>query len=395
MPRIYFGFPLNKSVFDDLVGQEHIIEILQGAVAASRTGEESQEMTHAWVFTGPPGSGRSSAAVAFAQALICPNNGCGTCDDCNSAKTHGHPDVEIIRTEGLSIKVEEVRELLTRVAWAPSMGGWRVVVMEDADRLTESAANALLKAIEEPGTRTVWLLCAPTLHDVLTTIRSRCRHLQLRTPSLEAVTNVLINRDHIAPGMADFAARVSQGHIGRAKYLATNESVRSNRKTIMQLPLQLGSLAAAFLAAQTLVDLATTEANATSDERDEKEVEKLQEAYGKGATGRGMATGGAKAVKELEKEQKSRSTRMVRDSIDGALLDIATFYRDVMMVQSGNIDSMINTDMREQIESYAANSPSHSTINKINAIMDARENLARNSAPLVTCEALMCQLARK
>ena len=384
-----------STVFDDLVGQEHIIEILKGAVAASRTGEESQEMTHAWVFTGPPGSGRSSAAIAFAQALICPNNGCGTCSDCNSAKTHGHPDVEIIRTEGLSIKVEEVRELLTRVAWAPSIGGWRVVVMEDADRLTESAANALLKAIEEPGTRTVWLLCAPTLHDVLPTIRSRCRHLQLRTPSLEAVTNVLIKRDNIAPGMADFAARVSQGHIGRAKYLATNETVRSNRKTIMQLPLQLGSLAAAFQAAQTLVDLATTEANTSAEERDEKEIEKLQEAYGKGATGRGMATGGAKAVKELEKEQKSRSTRMVRDSIDGALLDIATFYRDVMMVQSGNTDYMINTDMREQIESYAANSPSHSTINKINAIMEARENLARNAAPLVTCEALMCQLARK
>jgi len=383
------------SVFDDLVGQEHIVEILLDAVAASRTDEESQEMTHAWVFTGPPGSGRSSAAVAFAQALICPNYGCGSCNDCNSAKTHGHPDVEIIHTEGLSIKVEEVRELLTRVAWAPSMGGWRVVVMEDADRLTESAANALLKAIEEPGTRTVWLLCAPTLHDVLPTIRSRCRHLQLRTPSLEAVTNVLINRDHIAPSMADFAARVSQGHIGRAKYLATNETVRSNRKTIMQLPLELGSLAEAFQAAQTLVDIATTEANASSEERDEKEVEKLQEAYGKGATGRGMATGGAKAVKELEKEQKSRSTRMVRDSIDGALLDIATFYRDVMMVQSGNVDSMINTDMREQIQSYAANSPSHSTMNKINAIMEARENLARNSAPLVACEALMCRLARK
>jgi DNA polymerase-3 subunit delta' len=383
------------SVFDDLVGQEHIIEILQGAVTASRTGEESQEMTHAWVFTGPPGSGRSSAAVAFAQALICPNNGCGACSDCNAAKTSGHPDVEIIRTEGLSIKVEEVRELLTRVAWAPSMGGWRVVVMEDADRLTESAANALLKAIEEPGTRTVWLLCAPTLHDVLPTIRSRCRHLQLRTPSLESVTKVLINRDNIAPGMADFAARVSQGHIGRAKYLATNESVRSNRKLIMQLPLQVGSLAAAFQAAQTLVDIATAEANSSSDERDEKEIEKLQEAYGKGATGRGMATGGAKAVKELETEQKSRSTRMVRDSIDSALLDIATFYRDVMMVQSGNTESMINSDMREQIESYASNSPSHSTINKINAIMEARSNLARSAAPLITCEALMCQLARK
>ena len=383
------------TVFDDLVGQEHIIEILQGAVAASHTGEESQEMTHAWVFTGPPGSGRSSAAVAFAQALICSNNGCGTCSDCNAAKTSGHPDVEIIRTEGLSIKVEEVRELLTRVAWAPSMGGWRVVVMEDADRLTESAANALLKAIEEPGTRTVWLLCAPTLHDVLPTIRSRCRHLQLRTPSLEAVTKVLINRDHIAPGMADFAARVSQGHIGRAKYLATNESVRSNRKTIMQLPLQLGSLAAAFQAAQTLVDLATAEANASSDERDEKEVEKLQEAYGKGATGRGMATGGAKAVKELEKEQKSRSTRMVRDSIDGALLNIATFYRDVMLVQAGAKEPRINSDMRTEIESYASSISAHSVVQKISAIMEARNRLTMNAVPLMTCESLMCQLAKK
>ena len=383
------------SVFDDLVGQEHIIGILQGAVAASRLGTESQEMTHAWVFTGPPGSGRSSAAVAFAQALICPKNGCGTCSDCNSAKTHGHPDVEIIRTEGLSIKVEEIRELLTRVAWAPSMGGWRVVVMEDADRLTESAANALLKAIEEPGTRTVWLLCAPTLHDVLPTIRSRCRHLQLRTPSLEAVTSVLVNRDHIAPGMADFAARVSQGHIGRAKYLASNETVRSNRKIIMHLPLQLGSLAAAIQAAQTLVDLATHEANSAADQRDEIEIEKLQEAYGKGATGRGMATGGAKAVKELEKEQKSRSTRMVRDSIDGALLDIATFYRDVMMIQSGNADSLINTDMRDEIENYAAKALPQSTVTKITAIMEARTNLAHNAAPLVTCEALMCRLAHK
>jgi len=382
------------TVYDDLVGQDHITAILKGAVDSSRSGVDSQEMTHAWLFTGPPGSGRSSAAVAFAQALVCANKGCGTCNECRSAKSGSHPDIEIIRTEGLSIKIEEVRELLTRVAWAPSMGGWRVVVMEDADRLTESAANALLKAIEEPGNRTVWLLCAPTLHDVLPTIRSRCRHIQLHTPSDEAVARVLINRDGISEEMAHFAARVSQGHIGRAKYLALNESVRSNRTTIMHLPLQLNSLAAAFKAAQTLVDLATTSANASSEERDEKEVNALQEAYGKGATGRGMASGAAKAVKELEKEQKSRSTRMVRDSIDGALLDIATFYRDVMMVQSGNSGSLINTDMANEISSYASKHPTHSTVNKMSAIMDARTNLAHNAAPLLTCEALMCRLAK-
>jgi DNA polymerase-3 subunit delta' len=393
-----------SSVYDDLVGQEHVTTILRAAVDASRAALDStdapsqtlnsQSMTHAWVFTGPPGSGRSSAAVAFAQALVCPNKGCGTCNECRSAKAGSHPDIEIIRTEGLSIKVEEVRELLTRVAWAPSMGGWRVVVMEDADRLTESAANALLKAIEEPGTRTVWLLCAPTLHDVLPTIRSRCRHLQLHTPSADAVEQVLINRDGISAQMAHFAARVSQGHIGRAKYLATNESVRSNRTTIMRLPLQLNSLAAAFKAAQTLVDIATNEAHAASDERDEKEIASLQEAYGKGATGRGMASGAAKAVKELEKEQKSRSTRMVRDSIDGALLDIATFYRDVMMVQAGNHEAIINTYMHDSIIAYAQSHPQHTTVAKMEAIMAARENLAHNAAPLLTCEALMCRLAK-
>jgi len=384
-----------SSVFDDLVGQEHIIDVLKGAVAASRTGSDSQEMTHAWVFTGPPGSGRSSAAVEFAQALICPNQGCGVCNDCQSAATGGHPDVEVIRTEGLSIKVEEIRELLTRVAWAPSMGGWRVVVMEDADRLTESAANALLKAIEEPGTRTVWLLCAPTLHDFLPTIRSRCRHLQLHTPSIDAVTQVLIKRDNISPTMADFAARVSQGHIGRARYLATNESVRSNRKVIMQLPLQLGSLATAFQAAQILVDIATEEANTSSESRNEKEIEKLQEAYGKGATGRGMATGAAKAVKELEKEQKTRATRMLRDSIDGALLDLATFYRDVMMVQAGDAGSIINIDMQTEVDAYVSGISVHSAVQKMSAIMEARKHLAMNAAPLLTCEALMCELARK
>jgi DNA polymerase-3 subunit delta' len=378
------------SVFDNLVGQEHVVEIIKSAVASTDT----QSMTHAWVFTGPPGSGRSSAAVAFAQALVCSDNGCGTCNACRSAASGAHPDVEIVRTEGLSIKIDEVRELLARVAWAPSMGGWRVVVMEDADRLTESAANALLKAIEEPGNRTVWLLCAPTLHDVLPTIRSRCRHLQLVTPSTSAVAHVLQNRDGISPQMADFAARVSQGHIGRARYLANNESVRNTRTTIMKLPLTLNGISSAFVAAQTLVDLATDQANESAEERNQTEIDDLALAYGKGATGRGMATGGSKAIKELEKEQKTRNTRMVRDGLDAALLDIATFYRDVMMVQSGATDSLINKELEHQITTYANNTKAHTTINKINAIMAARTNLGHNAAPLLTIEALMCVLAR-
>jgi DNA polymerase-3 subunit delta' len=373
------------SVFDELIGQAHIVESLNGAIDAAASGEESQEMTHAWIFTGPPGSGRSSAAIAFAQSLICKSNGCGSCNDCITAKSGAHPDVEILRSEGLSIKIDEVRELLTRTAWAPSMGGWRVVVMEDADRLTESAANALLKAIEEPGLRTVWLLCAPTLHDILPTIRSRCRHIQLHTPSNHEVSQFLVTKHQIAPKMADFAARVSQGHIGRARHLATNEAVRNRRSAILAIPSQLTSISNAFAAAAKLVEIANEESSAISEQLDDKEYEALSTALGKG---------GGKALKELEKEQKSRATRITRDTLDGALLDLVTFYRDVLLVQSGHGDALINEELSDQIRKIAEVTASAKTLAKIDAIMKARENLQRNGAPLLVLEALMCELTK-
>jgi len=373
------------SVFNELIGQSHIVETLGAAVNAAATGQDSQEMTHAWIFTGPPGSGRSSAAIAFAQALVCKANGCGACNDCVTAKSGAHPDVEILKSEGLSIKIDEVRELLTRTAWAPSMGGWRVVIMEDADRLTESAANALLKAIEEPGLRTVWLLCAPTLHDILPTIRSRCRHIQLHTPSNDDVANFLVVKHQVSPRMADFAARVSQGHIGRARHLATNETVRNRRNSILAIPAQINSISSAYAAAAKLVELANEESTAITEQLDEKEYEALSTALGKG---------GGKALKELEKEQKSRATRITRDTLDGALLDLVTFYRDVMLVQAGHDDALINSELADSIKRMANATAANKTLAKIDAIMRARENLQRNGAPLLVMEALMCELIK-
>ncbi len=379
------------SVFGSLIDQTEVISILKDAVEASRmVDNKTQSMTNTWLFTGPPGSGRSNAAIAFAAALVCKDGGCSKCNDCMSTIIGNHADVELIKTAGLSIKIDEVRELITRASWAPSVANYRVVVMEDADRLTESAANALLKVIEEPGLRTIWLLCAPTLTDVLPTIRSRCRHLSLRTPSTKAIAKLLIERDGVESSTADFVARASGGHIGRARRLATDSTARENRSNIMKLPFMIKDVSSAFKAAQFLVDAAKADALVDAEKKDEDEISKLKEAWG--ATGSKLVAGGAKVVKELEKEQKSRSTRMVRDYLDRALLDLSTLYRDVLLVQSNSVDSLINQDLISQINQLAQATKPEQTIRKIEAILKTRRNLAQNAAPLLLIEALMCEL---
>ena len=378
------------SVFDRLIDQGDTVAVLERAVIASRDStDESQDMTHAWLFTGPPGSGRSNAALAFAASLVCSEGGCGACVDCRTALAGSHADVELIQTEGLSIKIDEIRELITRAAWTPSVATYRVVVMEDADRLTESAANALLKAVEEPSTRTIWLLCAPTVTDVLPTIRSRTRNLTLRTPSAAAVS-ALLQGEGISVNLANFAAAASQGHIGRARYLARDQAARDIRNDILKLPTTIVDIATAFAAAARLVDAAKSQAEADAEKKNDAELASLKEAWGQQGTR--VVTGGAKAVKELEKEQKSRQTRMVRDYLDRALLDIATLYRDVLLVQTGSGDELINPDLADVIRGIAGSSTAEKTLAKIEVIMKTRANLLLNAAPLLVIEAMMVQL---
>lgn len=370
-------------------GQNEITKNLQRAVDIAKTGEDSQAMTHAWLFVGPPGSGRSNTAVAFAAALVCNENGCGKCTDCLTVIASTHVDIERFNPAGISIKVDEVRELIARSSWSPSVGKWRIVIIEDADRLTETAANALLKAIEEPESHTVWLLCAPSLSDVPVTISSRCRHVQLRTPSTNAVEEFLLNKTKVDEKTAAFAARVSQGHIGRARFIATNQDAQFRRKEVLSLPLSLRDIDTCFRAAQKLLDIAELQAENENVERDAQELKQLQDAYQ--GTGRGLISGGAKAIKDLEKEQKSSTTRAIRDNIDGALLDIATLYRDVLVLQS-NSKEILNLDLVEEISNYARTTSAKRTLEQIEAILNARTNLSRNATPLATLEALFCAL---
>jgi len=372
------------AVFDNLVGQSRVIERLRGAVAG--------DMSHAWLFTGPPGSGRSNAAIAFAAALQCEQGGCGVCHSCHEVSVGTHPDVRVTRTEKLSIGVDEVRELVRSAALSPAGRRWQIMIIEDADRLTEQACNALLKAIEEPTPRTVWLLCAPTVEDVLPTIRSRTRLVVLATPSSAEVADFLVRNDDVDQTTAVHAARASQGHIGRARALARDEDTRGRRRQVVQFPARLTNLGACMRAAATLHDLAKEEADALTGQHDARERDELDRAYGVVERGR-RPREYAPALRDLEKSQKTRAKRRHLDVVDRGLMDLVSVYRDALTLQLGAGSEIVNEEIRPDLEKLVAATTAESNLRRIDAVFVAREQMLEfNVSPMLALESLMVSL---
>lgn len=381
------------SVWADVVGQPAAVAELGGAAV------DPSAMTHAWLFTGPPGSGRSNAARAFAAALQCRYGGCGECAACRTTLAGTHSDVREINPEGLSIKVDEMRALVQMAARRPATGVWQVVIISDADRLTEGASNALLKAIEEPAPETVWLLCAPSDHpeDVPITIRSRCRPVHLRSPSRESVAGVLRDRDGVDPDQAQWAASVCGGHVGRARRLARDAQARSRREEILAVPRKLHRIGDAFFHADVLIRSAESEAEGLRADRDEPERAELSVAMGAGGTGKGAAAAArsAKAAeRDLEKRQKSRATRTQRDALDRALVDLAGFYRDAIVAASGAQVLLTNPDREQEIRMAAAEWGPESSLRRLEAVLACRDALEQNVKPRIAVEAMMTVLHR-
>ncbi|MGW3322526.1 DNA polymerase III subunit delta' [Streptomyces virginiae] len=398
-------------VWDDLVGQERIQAQLAAAardadalVTANTAGTappEASRMTHAWLFTGPPGSGRTTAARAFAAALQCTSPdralggepGCGFCDGCHTTMVGTHADVSTVVAVGSQILVADMRDTVRKSYTSPATGRWQIILVEDAERLNEKSANAVLKAVEEPAPRTVWMLCSPSVEDVLPTIRSRCRHLSLGTPSVAAVADMLVRRDGIEPTAALAAARVTQGHVDRARRLATDEAARERRATVLKLPLRVDDIGACLKAAQDLVDAAAEDAKQVADEVDTKETEELRAALGAGAgAGSRMPRGTAGVMKELEDRQKRRRTRTQRDTLEVALTDLTGFYRDVLALQLGSSVAIANEEIRHDLDRIARASGPERTLRRIEAIIACRDSLDRNVAPLLAVEAMTMAL---
>jgi DNA polymerase-3 subunit delta' len=269
-----------------------------------------------------------------------------------------------------------------------------VTIVEDADRFTEQALNALLKSIEEPPPRAVWLLCAPSPEDLLPTIRSRCRLVTLRIPRVDELAEHLA-REGVDRSVAAFAARAAQSHVGRARRLATDPEVQRRRRDVLDVPTQVATVGGCFTAAANLVDAAREEAAATVDALDAVESAALKEALGDvGGRGRPRPRGAAGALADLERRQRSRATRTQRDALDRALLDLAAFYRDVLMVQVGAELDLINSDLATSVNRLAQASTPESTLRRIAAILACREAVDINVAPLLAVEAMTLALNR-
>ncbi|UWX97562.1 DNA polymerase III subunit delta' [Arthrobacter zhaoxinii] len=378
------------SVWDDLQGQDPVVAQLRRGAADARP-------NHAWLFTGPPGSGRSNAARAFAAALVCEQQdpelrGCGECKSCRTVLAGSHADVASVTTEKVTISIDEARELVRKAQDKPSTGRWRVIIVEDADRMQERSTNVLLKAIEEPPPRTIWLLCAPSPGDVLVTIRSRCRPVGLRLPPVEDVAELLIRRDAIDPEVALNAARAAQSHIGVAKRLATDEGARQRRESIVRLPLSLWNVSGAMKAAADLVALAEAEAASSFEQRDAAEKEALLASLGAPATGT-LPPALRSQVKRLEEDQVRRAKRSKNDYFDRALTDLLSFYRDVLMIQLGGSGPLVNEGLRRELDEFAAYGSPEQTLMRMEEINTVRRRLVTtNVAPLLAIEAMALSL---
>jgi len=366
--------------WSDVWGQDAAVQTLRAAAS------DPAALSHAWLITGPPGSGRSTLAYAFAAALISE----GPDDEATMRQVLAgtHPDVTSLRTDKVIITIKEARALVERSYFAPSAGRYRVIVVEDADRMVERTSNVLLKALEEPPEQTVWVLCAPSEADLLPTIRSRVRALRLREPDVDDVARLITLRTGVDETTAEQAARHAQRHIGMAQRLATDDAARRRRDETLRSVLAVRGVGTAVEAAGAIIQAATDDAKALTAERDDAERAALLRTVGI-AEGQAVPPALRSQISALEDDQKKRATRSLRDGIDRVLTDLLSMYRDVIMLQYGRGNALINRELHGELAALAEAWPVERTLLVLDAINDTRESLERNVAPLLALESLL------
>ena len=375
------------SVWDEVVGQADAVAQFQRAAA------DPALLAQAWLITGPPGSGRSTAARAFAATLQCEQGiGCGHCRACTTVAAGSHPDVEIVATDKLSISKDEIRALVLTAQRSPAVGRHRILIIEDADRMTDGTFNVLLKSIEEPPPATVWMLCAPSAEDLAPTIRSRCRVVTLAVPAADVVAELLVRRDGVEPELALRAARSAQGHIGLAKRYALQQGALEAREATGRTLLELRTAGAAVVAAGQLIERATTEAKEHADAVAQEERAAFLSSAGL-QEGETVPPALRSQLKQVDDAAKRRQSRLIRDVLDRYLLDVHSVLRDVLALQLDSGQQLVNPGIADAIGDAAQRGTPQGTVDLVEAVQRTRQRIDANVAPQLAVEALLTRVA--
>lgn len=380
------------SVWDSLVGQKPVIDMLSRIAQ----GDPSQ-ITQSWLICGPPGSGRSNMARAFAAALESPDHGMSAEPTrvTQQVLAGTHPDVTVLTTNKVTIGIDQVREIITTSEQMPATAPWRIIIIEDVDRMLERTTNVLLKEIEEPAEHCIWLLCAPSAQDVLPTIRSRTRIVNLAVPSTQAVAGFLTSTTNVEPKVAQRAARLAEGHIGIAKLYATDERVMSDRDELVVGVLNLARASDAVLLAGNLIDNAKAQAEADANCITAGQEAEFRRINGLAPSDR-IPPKLRGAFNQIAKKDdvKRLVTRRTRDVLDRALNSIASIYRDVAVLQNNAEDSvgLINLENRSSITELSVRLNRAGAVTRLDEVAHARKRLAGNGNPLLVFESLFCAL---
>lgn len=380
------------SVWDSLVGQKPVIDMLSRIAQ----GDPSQ-ITQSWLICGPPGSGRSNMARAFAAALESPDHGMSAEPTrvTQQVLAGTHPDVTVLTTNKVTIGIDQVREIITTSEQMPATAPWRIIIIEDVDRMLERTTNVLLKEIEEPAEHCIWLLCAPSAQDVLPTIRSRTRIVNLAVPSTQAVAGFLTSTTNVEPKVAQRAARLAEGHIGIAKLYATDERVMSDRDELVVGVLNLARASDAVLLAGNLIDNAKAQAEADANRITAGQEAEFRRINGLAPSDRiPLKLRGAFNQIAKKDDVKRLVTRRTRDVLDRALNSIASIYRDVAVLQNNAEDSvgLINLENRSSITELSVRLNRAGAVTRLDEVAHARKRLAGNGNPLLVFESLFCAL---
>ena len=380
------------SVWDSLVGQKPVIDMLSRIAQ----GDPSQ-ITQSWLICGPPGSGRSNMARAFAAALESPDHGMSAEPTrvTQQVLAGTHPDVTVLTTNKVTIGIDQVREIITTSEQMPATAPWRIIIIEDVDRMLERTTNVLLKENEEPAEHCIWLLCAPSAQDVLPTIRSRTRIVNLAVPSTQAVAGFLTSTTNVEPKVAQRAARLAEGHIGIAKLYATDERVMSDRDELVVGVLNLARASDAVLLAGNLIDNAKAQAEADANRITAGQEAEFRRINGLAPSDR-IPPKLRGAFNQIAKKDdvKRLVTRRTRDVLDRALNSIASIYRDVAVLQNNaeNSVGLINLENRSSITELSVRLNRAGAVTRLDEVAHARKRLAGNGNPLLVFESLFCAL---